>query len=251
MTTEQQRIISRIKKLQAHAESARQLGSLNEYFAFAQRVSQLLTKYNLNQMDLEADEPTADEQYLRSYGFSKLLSYQGEGGSGWRRQLLHVLCEFNYCRNLGYTRIKKVKIYGRGENVETTTWLYLFLNTHFLLMARDAFRVYIPAKRKKERLSRHKFLRDFLLGAVDGLQEYYQQQRAAGDSALIRYSDTALDKFAQAAGLQIVMRRVRPVRVNGQVYNAGLRVGREALRHERKLQKETSIAKLMNEAVPK
>ena len=142
MTTEQQKILARIKKLQAHAESARQLGSLNEYYAFAERITELLIKYNLRQHDLNREHPVLEDELLSSYGFSEAVTYRGEAGNGWRRALLNVLCTNNFCRNVGNTEAKSVRVYGRGENVETTMWLYLFLHTHFLSLARDRYQQY-------------------------------------------------------------------------------------------------------------
>ena len=237
MTTEQQRIITRIKKLQAHADSARKLGSLNEYFAFAERISELLTKYNLSAWDLAQSADEIDEDSLRSFGFSESVSYLGEGGSSWRRGLLNVLCRYNFCRNVGDTHQKTVRIYGRGENVETTMWLYLFLTTHFLSLARQGYRRYVPPPpgRGRGNLSRYKFLRHFLLGAVDGLREYYQQQSTNASAELMLYNDADLDRFVERSGLSIVNRKQKAVRVNTNVYDAGRKVGRAALHHERKL----------------
>lgn len=237
MTTEQQKILARIKKLQAHAESARQLGSLNEYYAFAERITELLIKYNLRQHDLDREHPELEDELLSSYGFSEAVTYRGEAGSGWRRALLNVLCTNNFCRNVGDTRLKSVRVYGRGENVETTMWLYLFLHTHFLALARDRYQQY--AIRSLGRLSRHKYLRTFLLGAVQGLEDYYLDKNWEGSSELMLFNEEALDTFVERSGLTIISRRPKRIPIDGRVYEAGRRVGRSAMELERKL-KDTS-----------
>ena len=233
MIHENQRIIDRIRKLQKHAESARQMGSLNEYFAFAERITELLTKYNLSELDIKLTEGEQEKMDLSGFGLSDAVSCRGEAGSGWRRHLLNVICQYNYCRSVGQPRDKTVRVYGRGENVETTIWLYLFLSTHFLAMARQHYKAYHTSS--PLRLTRFKFIRHFLLGAVDGLGDFYIQQTSEASTSVLLYNDHALDAYESQLHIEKVTRTYKAERVDKEAYSQGHRIGKDAMSRERKL----------------
>ena len=233
MNPQQVRILDKLRKLQAHAQSASRIGSLNEYYAFTQRITELLTAYNLTLMDLEKASSCQDID-LDGYCFSERVSCKSSYGVGWRKSLAGVLAAHHLCRSLYHSASSTHSLYGRGENVETVVWLYHFLSVRFEELARQA---YAQAQRGPGRkLSAFRFGRHFLLGAKDGLCDYFQAQGHSQEKALMIYNEKALDAFI--AKSQITVKkppRKKKKKVNEYAYWQGVRAGKGILKKERKL----------------
>ncbi|MCZ2669111.1 hypothetical protein O1399_21890, partial [Bacteroides fragilis] len=55
---------------------------------------------------------------------SGAISYKDSFGNYWKRDLLRVLCEYNYCRMLRYRGTTDMLIVGTQENIAAVTVLY-------------------------------------------------------------------------------------------------------------------------------
>ena len=89
-----EKITERIRKLIRLKESATQIGSEGEAHAAAAAVHRLLMEYNLSLLDLAGENP----QNRLTACESDRISYKDAAGNIWKRDLMRVLCEYNYCK---------------------------------------------------------------------------------------------------------------------------------------------------------
>jgi len=171
MEAKQNAIISHIKKLMRHAESAKQLGSLEEAETFSAKVEELMIEYNieLSQVKLEENEGEFDK-----WMYSEKLSYKdNQAEQRWRMELVGVLTRHNFCSFLYNSYSKTFEVYGRMENVDTVVWMYNFLSIGLLRLAqeahvgRDLMNQVIYGDR------RYAFLKDWLIGATVGINNKF------------------------------------------------------------------------------
>lgn len=87
------KIMERIRKLMRLKESTTSEG---EARAAAAAASRLLKEYNLSLFDISG----RDQETVFAIGRSGAFSYKDAFGSYWKRDLLNVLCRYNYCRIL-------------------------------------------------------------------------------------------------------------------------------------------------------
>src|SRR5210317_1825779 len=90
----QDKLKKRLEALYAKAESAKQIGNLEEAATFAAKVQELLVKYNLEMTDLDLDknEPKADGRY---FDFHEMHGWQKTDGA-WLVTLYHVIATYNF-----------------------------------------------------------------------------------------------------------------------------------------------------------
>jgi len=227
MEAKQNAIISRIKKLMRHAESAKQLGSLEEAETFSAKVEELMIEYNieLSQVKLEENEGEFDK-----WMYSEKVSYKdNQAGQRWRLHLVEVLCEHNFCSYIWNSYSKTFEVYGRMENVDTVVWMYNFLSIGLLRLAQEAHvdRGWESKLIYGER--RYAFLKDWLIGATVGLDRKFQRQREESAHAdqiggLVLFNKEALAKFLKTQDPKVKTVKMKPVYV-GPAYENGIKAG--------------------------
>ena len=108
------KILERIRKLVRLKESTTSEG---EAKAAATHVNRLLKEYNLSLLDVNEKRPETVFE-IRESG---AISYKDSFGNYWKRDLLRVLCEYNYCRMLRYRGTTDMLIVGTQENIAAVT----------------------------------------------------------------------------------------------------------------------------------
>ncbi len=122
------KIMERIRKLIRLKESTTSEGEANNA---AILVNRLLREYNLSLLDLN-DRQREEKFQIKTSG---RLSFKDTFGSYWKRDLLRVLCQYNYCRLLIYQGTTDMIIVGTEENVATVSILYDYLRSAFRRLA--------------------------------------------------------------------------------------------------------------------
>ena len=224
---QREQLIQRIKKLLKHAESARKLGSIEEAEAFAFKANQLLIEHNIAQMEVEETE---ESDKFRNMGWSETISYKdNQAGSAWRIFLLRSIVKYNFCNFTYKQGLKTFQIYGKMENVEVVVWLYNFLSTGLLSLAQHQHT--LLSKEQKKAYNRYAFLKDFLLGASQGIDYQFQKQREEQETnkmtSLIIYNNKALQEYIKHSDPEIKTGNpVKKQRV-GEAFTKGLSAGKE------------------------
>lgn len=228
--TKQDQIIERIKKLMKHAESAKQLGSLQEAEAFAAKANEMLLEHNLtmHQIAMSAEK---DEDEFAKYQYSEYLRYSdNQSGNEWKFRLAKVLASHNLCGVVFVRRFKEVQIYGQMSNVDTVVWLWNFLSIALLRIAQESH-----IKNKDSIFTnRYAYLKNFLIGACAGLDskmysERHNHAHAAKINDLVVYNSKALKRFLNTTAPHIKVEKNRKSKLQigegwGEGYQAGLNV---------------------------
>lgn len=252
-------IISKIQKLVAKAESAKEVGNIEEAAAFSAKVNELLTRHNLAISDIDTDD--VDEVTGVRIDDLGLTTKAGK----WTISLLSVIAEHNYCstiyhqsRRIKGFRVKtestaSVTIIGRPDNVEVVKYLYSVLKRQFESMCKSEWNAYL--RTAKNRISetfnisvkdvqlkrytgvtkRPTYIKSFMLGAVHGVNKKLTEQAAkakeefgAKMTDLMIVNNADINQYmSQHFPDTTAMRRNRS-RVDGTAYQKGQNAGQNA-----------------------
>jgi len=216
------RIIERAQKLKNLADRA---GTVDEAAVAAQKLQELLFKYNLDMAVLE----TGDEQDARSATVTRQdYNLGNEGGQvTWKRQLLGIIADFNFCRVVIWTGSDRAAIVGEPHNITVVTSLYEYLKVALIRMADEAY-----DRDKADGVtaaSRTKYRYWFYRGALVAIHDRLAAQRAqdeaqADEKALVLVDERVSQAFAE------MFPNLRSERVSAQGYadQAALRSGHRA-----------------------
>lgn len=227
-TTASEQIIQRIKKLLKHAESAKALGSEAEAEAFALKANELLMEYNLSMLDIAASKDD-DAVDFSNYVYGEYISYKdNQSGNRWKYDLISVLTKYNLC-DFTFNRYHVAfRVYGRMENVDVVVWMYNFLSIGLLRLAQERYNTDMLLR--SQYTNRYAFLKDFLLGAVRGVQAKLEEQRQtqAKNSqmyGLMVINKEMLDKYIKTEDPNIKEARARKTVFVGAAYSEGKKAG--------------------------
>lgn len=167
-----EKIYDKIRKLIRLKESASKIGSEGEANAAAAAVNRLLTEYNLSLMEI-TEEETAP---VLSVAESSRISYQDTYGNIWKRDLLRIISEYNYCQILLYSGTTYMVVLGTKENASVVIALYNYLRSAFKTLATDRHREFIQGKRGYYCTQKFKknYIRSYLLGCCVGLRAQFE-----------------------------------------------------------------------------
>lgn len=222
----QEKVLDRIRKLIRLKESTTSEGEANNA---ALLVNRLLREYNLSLLDVEgglaASCPTVRE--------SGSYNYKDSFGSYWRRDLLQVLCRYNYCRILLCRGATLMRIVGTEENITAVGVLYDYLRTAFRRLAETRYREYVSGKRGYYRTGKYrmKFMRSYLEGVSPGLREQYEALRHTHreeerGTALALCHSSLIDGYLERIGAGVSRARERKAGTDCHAYLSGMGDGR-------------------------
>lgn len=185
-----EKILDKIKKLLKLQDSAESLGNEGEAYAAANAVHRLLTAYNLTLGDISDD---ADDKL--NINKSDEISYRSIYGSQWKRYLLSLVANNNYCQVLVKPSKQHMLIVGQQDNVVVVENLYYYLVSSFTCLAprrraEFAYRLLQEGRRLTDN-GKKKFLHSYFIGAVAGLQENFNSRKPASDETGLMVCHTA------------------------------------------------------------
>lgn len=223
-------IIQRIKKLKLHAESAEKVGSLEEAKIFMAKVHQLMVEYNLSLMEI--DSADIDDNALRNFSYVESVSYKDGTYYAYRKNLIKVLCKYNFCQVLLVKRFKEFSVYGNGINVDNVIWQYWYLAIRLKNLALEAYREFRTE-------NRFRFISDFLLGAVQGIANALEEERSKNNSerALVVYNNKLVYRYMKELGVKFVVRKAHSRTDFGIGAALGFQAGKNLQINNRKIQK--------------
>jgi hypothetical protein len=252
-------IISKIQKLVAKAESAKEVGNVEEAAAFSAKVNELLTRHNLAISDIDTDD--VDEVTGVRLDDLGLTTKAGK----WTISLLSVIAEHNYCSTI-YHQSRKIKgfrvktestasvtIIGRPDNVEVTKYLYSVLKRQFESMCKSEWNAYV--RTAKQRISetfnvpvkdvelkryagvtkRPTYIKSFMIGAVHGVNRKLTEQAAKAKQEygtkmtdLMIVNNADIDSYMKEHFPDTTAMRRNRSRVDGTAYQKGQAAGQSA-----------------------
>jgi hypothetical protein len=255
-------IIQKIQKLTAKAESSREIGNVEEAAMFSAKVTELLTKHNLEISDIDVED---NEDVTGDRADDLGLSIkQGK----WTIHLLSIIGEYNYCEIIYHTSrkyngrgrvVKEAKasatIIGRPDNVEVTKYLYSVLKRQFEQMSKGYWNTYIksikkrvsemtgipaakiknPAKYVSGVTTRQSFYKSFYLGAVKGVKDKLEAQFKEAEQTygakitdLMIVNDGDIKSYMSEHFPDVKQMSSRRTKIDGSAYRQGVEAGKSS-----------------------
>jgi hypothetical protein len=117
-------MIVRIRKLLALADSPNE----NEAASAAAKAQELLTKYNLDLIEVAAAEvaKSVRDRYIRD---EVTIGGKYDAGLFWKRDLLSAIARTNFCRAVVWVGVPVITLIGEPVNVEVVRMMYDYLVT--------------------------------------------------------------------------------------------------------------------------
>ena len=198
---EYKKLVQRIGKLKAKADSARNLGNLKEAESFAQKTTELLAKHKLTITDVEYThlqkiEPV-EEQEVRGPDFGVVNKRQR---NPWQQELASVLAQHNSCRILATTGSNMITFVGRLSDREIAVYLFCSLVMQLHAIADEKW---AEGKRLYGNMPKG-WYRSWLMGATVGIGQKLDEMKWALEDeahrtgkghALVRLTGKAVDQY--------------------------------------------------------
>lgn len=129
----------KIKKLFEKANSAKEIGSIQEAITFSDKVNQLLQNYNLSLSEVI----TAEEIKIQQLEGPDRIEYGKNPIEGlWEIDLIDALAKYNFCkalfrtyRNVQSNIYPSATIIGTSENIEVVKWLIDIIRNQLSILA--------------------------------------------------------------------------------------------------------------------
>lgn len=172
------KIVEKLKKLMRLQQSAQKIGSEGEANAAAAAISRLLMQYNLSLMDIDPEERKETLQIQRT----GCISFKDTYGV-WKRLLMNVLCEFNYCKTFLISGQTNMIVVGTEANTSTVIYLYDMLRSIFRKLAPVRYEEFTEGKRGAARTEKYKrkYITSYLTGCVYGLRAKLELEAVANE----------------------------------------------------------------------
>jgi len=259
------KIIDKIQKLKAKAESAKEIGNVEEAAIFSAKVSELLQKHNLDIAEINTEDTDSTIAGIESDDLNL--------NERWKINLLSTICQFNFCQAIytrhpkgaRYTRSGRIKttyesartatIVGTPENVEVVKYLFSVLSDQFQTMAKanwnnkladvraqvirlgynktsDQYKK--PFRHFKNVSSPNIYKNSFYVGAIRGVYQKLdeQLQNAKNENAkvtdLVLVHGTAVQKWIDNKFGNIGNLRNGKKNLDGDAYHKGVKAGRNS-----------------------
>lgn len=188
-------IKEKIAKLLRKSESAKEINSMAEASAFANKATDLLMQYNLklHDVNMEAGLPQEPEIIILTEFISSFYNINTTDGTTWATKLANIIALNNLCK-LVITKYPNgdilLKIIGTLDNAKNVAMMIESMIPVARNVCSKEWSTYHGT------VKRNKFRRDFLQGFSLGLHRSYKAQEMAKPEygALIRTNEVAVNK---------------------------------------------------------
>ena len=232
--TNREKILDKLRKLHAMAESAQEIGSEEEARAFAAKVQQLLTDYKLGMHDIGQHSAVAPEEPINIYyvRWEELgEDFVGRTArAGWAEQLALIVARAYYCDFL-ITRTYAASFVGAETDRKIAVYRFVTIARVLHKLADREMHLFWVKNTVDGKLPDHckGFRHGFLTGFIQRLAERFEEEirpRENVDNSnvtaivLVRKNSLARVKAWEHANLSIKVGRMAKA-------NAGNGLGRE------------------------
>lgn len=223
--TDREKIIDKLLKIKAHAESAAKIGSEAEAEAFAAMLQQLLMKHKIEMTDLEVEREEAEEPVGKhEVNWTDQVEVR-KTRVAWIERLAGIVAKAYFCRILVVPGSSRIILVGRKSDVAVAEFMIVTLTRLAEKLAKkERDKVY-----RQDRAAANGFQASFLKSFIIRISERLDAERAGAESssctALVRINraEAAVNEF-----MSQYTKKASIVRGSRQDSNAlGWRRGRE------------------------
>jgi len=204
-----EKIIDKIRKLHAHAQSAEKIGSEQEAQAFAQMVNRLLNQHRLELTDIQFEEQRKNEPVtqaeinFRTYGDT----YRGKKTEWrekkvrieWIEKLAGIVARAHSCQILVVEGSNRLFLAGTETNRQIAEYVLITLMRSAEKLSWDEYAKFFYKSRDEGDVTRARgFRHAWLIGFINRINERFDEEKRKmqGDStgtALVRYDRERMD----------------------------------------------------------
>lgn len=206
-----EKILAKLRKLMMKEQSAKELGNMEEAFAFAQGIQKILNEYNLSMSDIDMSDKSSPKPGMTKGFDVKSKGFKGRGGVS----IMHVIAKYNWCKVFWQSETgsinPKVTIVGLPQNVEVVKYLFSVVMRSAESIGKKEYRNYVKSFEKNilndvlgnKKPSRGKYMRAFIQGFKNGLEDKFLEERnkfqQSNDKAgaIILVNDKMIDTFVR------------------------------------------------------
>lgn len=192
------KILERLAKLKAHAESAEKIGSLEEAEAFASMLNRLLLKHKLELTDIEVErEEQAEPVEWYPIDYTKYPDIQiKKVRIEWIERLASIIAKAHFCRMIVSHDSSRLSLAGRRSDVEVAEFMIITMQRTASKLAQKEHSKYAWECYKADRSTARArgFKRAFITSFITRISERFEAERAAAAGG----SSTALVRFDRA-----------------------------------------------------
>lgn len=196
---ETEKLIDRIRKLWAKAESAKAIGSVHEAEAFAESVQKMLVKYKLEMSVLEMPQD-ADPIEHAWVDWEVNGLRQTEKRIAWLERLAAAVALAHFCRIVVAPGSNRILFVGRAQDRQIAEYVYIALVREAERQANAGYWRERYRAQKQGHYSTGGYKSSFLYGFVTRIQERYaelrkEQQNMPGMALVLRRSGEELAAY--------------------------------------------------------
>lgn len=241
---ERQAIYEKIQKLLRLEAGAKAIGSFEEAKAAAAQAQAILNKHNLSAEELasyastEYDKKTSYEGMEHRYFGNGRFYAKNEGD--WMFQLIKVIGHYNFVKTLISVPLKiyGAHLYGETHNIEISYFFFEQLEPIIRRLGKESYKYRSKHEDdfKLRNSNRNAYLRQFYMGAVDGIGVTLQMQLREFKEAQADPQTTALaitnkmdlvEKYMHHVEPRIKARANRGFRTRTDGQSDGYKAGRK------------------------
>lgn len=204
-----EKIIDKIRKLHAHAESAKNIGSEAEAQAFAQMVNRLLNQHRLELTDIQFEEQRKNEpvseaeidfrKYGDTYRGKKVEWREKRQRIDWIEKLAAIVAKAHSCQIMVIERSSRLFLVGTETNRQIVEYIFITLMRAAEKLSWDEYAKYFYKCRDEGNVTRARgFRHAWLIGFIYRIGERFEEEKAKMNqdktgTALIRYDRERMD----------------------------------------------------------
>jgi hypothetical protein len=194
--TRQEKLLDKLAKIQAHADSAREIGSEAEAEAFAQMLQQLMLKHKIAMSDiqfadLDKDEPIGHHRMDYQKGGIPLKRARSQ----WLEQLASIIARAHFCRILVRSGSNRISLVGRESDRAVAEYTFMVLARSIMKLSNKAYdQYYYQCEKTGDTHQAKGYKHSFINAFVSRLRERFEDDRKTAEES----SSTALVRVQTA-----------------------------------------------------
>ena len=220
--TDREKILDKLIKIKAHAESAAKIGSEAEAEAFAAMLQQLLLRHKIDMTDLEIEKEEAEEpvdKYTIDWQDVKVRGAR----IAWIERLAGIVARAYFCRILVHPNSSRITLVGRKSDAAVAEFMIVTLVRAAEQLARKEYGKVFRMDKYAARGFMPSFLKSFTVRIAERIEDERRTASTSTSTALVRINraESAVTDFMKQFTKKAAMVRGSRDDGNAEGYRRG------------------------------